>query len=255
MDFAEGRVIVSRAGSRSDAGARRPASACTLSGSLNGAHQSSGGHGGSSGPAPDTPQATLGGGLLFKRGAVEASLVDRWTGGSFGDVGGSRWIAPYNQLDLSAGTTLRVGGTTPLALKAQAFNLLDSRKIVGLAGYTVASATPLFWTEAGTLRCFSARPSGSDGKTAGSERCEGEHSCRSRVGMPQPPGSRSMLTILIVVLVVLALGGGGYGYRSGWYGGSRGTGFNGLGLLPILLIIVVLYLLFHGMGATTATAP
>ena len=64
-----------------------------------------------------------------------------------------------------------------------------------------------------------------------------------------------MLTILIVVLIVLALGGGGYGYRSGWYGGSRGTGFNGLGLVPILLIIVVLYLLFHGMGETTAPAP
>lgn len=55
-----------------------------------------------------------------------------------------------------------------------------------------------------------------------------------------------MLTILIIVLIVLALGGGGYGYRSGWYGGPRGTGFNGLGLLPILLILVVLYLVFSG---------
>ena len=61
-----------------------------------------------------------------------------------------------------------------------------------------------------------------------------------------------MLTILLIVLIVLALGGGGYGYRSGWYGGSRGTGFNGLGLLPILLIIIVLYLVFHGMATTTA---
>jgi hypothetical protein len=55
-----------------------------------------------------------------------------------------------------------------------------------------------------------------------------------------------MLMILIIILIVLALGGGGYGFRSGWYGGSRGTGFNGLGLLPILLIIVVLILLFRG---------
>ena len=64
-----------------------------------------------------------------------------------------------------------------------------------------------------------------------------------------------MLTILIIVLIVLALGGGGYGFRSGWYGGSRGTGFNGLGLVPILLIIVVFYRLFHGMGGTPATTP
>ncbi len=41
-----------------------------------------------------------------------------------------------------------------------------------------------------------------------------------------------MLTLLIIILVILALGSGGYGFRSGWYGGSRGTGFNGLGLLP-----------------------
>ena len=64
-----------------------------------------------------------------------------------------------------------------------------------------------------------------------------------------------MLTILVVILIILAFGGGGYGYRSGWYGGSRGTGFNGLGLLPLLLIIIALYLLFHGLGTTTATGP
>ncbi|WP_428374742.1 hypothetical protein [Lichenicoccus sp.] len=63
-----------------------------------------------------------------------------------------------------------------------------------------------------------------------------------------------MLTILIVVLIILALGGGGYGFRSGWYGGSRGTGFNGLGLVPIILIIVVLFLLFDHTG-TVGPAP
>lgn len=64
-----------------------------------------------------------------------------------------------------------------------------------------------------------------------------------------------MLTILITILVIVALGGGGYGFRSGWYGGSRGTGFNGLGLLPVVLIIVVIILLFHGMGTTAGPAP
>lgn|GEM_PF-1953517 len=60
------------------------------------------------------------------------------------------------------------------------------------------------------------------------------------------PARGPMLTILIIVLIILALGGGGYGYRSGWYGGPRGRGFNGLGLLPIVLIILVIYLLFSG---------
>ena len=63
-----------------------------------------------------------------------------------------------------------------------------------------------------------------------------------------------MLTILIVVLIILALGGGGYGFRSGWYGGSRsnGAGFNGLGLLPIVLVLVAVWLLFGHVGYSTA---
>ena len=147
LDFAEGKVTY-RGLEAEGTQALGGGFSLYASGSLNGAHQS-GGIGGTSGPAPNTPQATLAAGVIVTRGGVEASLVDRWTGGPCGDVGGSRWIAPHNQLDLSAGTTLRVRGTTPLVLKAQAFNLLDSRKIDGLAGYTVASATPLFWTEAG----------------------------------------------------------------------------------------------------------
>ena len=154
LDFAEGRVTYR--GLEAEAmQALGGGFSLYASGSLNQARQS-GGVGGTDGPAPDTPQATLGAGLLFKRGATEASLVDRWTGGSYGDVGGSRWIAPNNQLDLSAGTTLRVDGTAPPALKAQAFNLLDSRKIDGLAGYTVAAAAPLFWTQAGASVFLSA---------------------------------------------------------------------------------------------------
>lgn len=147
LDFAEGRVTY-RGLEAEGAQALGGGLSLYASGSLNGAHQS-GGAGGTTGPAPDTPQATLGAGLIVKRGQAEASLIDRWTGGSFGDVGGSQWLAPYNQLDLSAGTTLRVGRGLPITLKAQVFNLLDSRKIDGLAGYTVADATPLFWTQAG----------------------------------------------------------------------------------------------------------
>ena len=117
------------------------------SGSFNQARQHD--PGGVSGPAPDTPQATLSSGLLFSRGALHASLIDRWVGGSYGDTGRTAWISPYNQLDLSVGGTLRPQATPPIKLQAQIFNLLDSRRIDGLAGYTVAEATPLFWTQAG----------------------------------------------------------------------------------------------------------
>ncbi len=147
LDFSEGRVTY-RGLEAEATQALGLGLSLYASGSLNEAHHS-GGVGRTTGPAPATPQATLGAGLIVKRGRMEASLVDRWTGGSFGDVGGSQWIAPYNQLDLSAGTTLRIDREVPVALKAQVFNLLDSRKVDGLAGYTVADATPLFWTQAG----------------------------------------------------------------------------------------------------------
>ena len=189
LDFAEGRVKY-RGLEMEATQALGSGVSLYASGSLNRAHQS-GGVGGTSGPAPATPQATLGAGLIVKRGRVEASLVDRWTGGSFGDVEGSQWIAPYNQLDLSAGTTLRVDDAAPVALKAQVFNLLDSRRIDGLAGYTVAQATPLFWTQAGRS-VSSAQRSGSDRAYPGGrldKRCGGEHSCRSRVALPHPKGA------------------------------------------------------------------
>ncbi|MHC0612541.1 hypothetical protein [Komagataeibacter oboediens] len=62
-------------------------------------------------------------------------------------------------------------------------------------------------------------------------------------------GVYPMLTLLIIALIIFAIGGGGYGYRSGWYGGPRGTGFNGLGLLPIILLVIALFLLLHTPGS------
>ncbi len=116
--------------------------------SLNQAHQA-GSAGGVSGPAPTTPQATFSTGLIFDHDSLSASLIEHWTGGSYGDVGRQQWIAPYGQLDASAGTTLPLGHAARIVLRAQLFNLLDSQKIDGLAGYTVASASPLYWTQAG----------------------------------------------------------------------------------------------------------
>ncbi len=145
-DFAEGRVTYRGA----EAEATQSLGAglgLYASGSLNQSRQAAAPDA-PGGPAPATPQFTLSAGLLLTRERVTASLIERWTGGSYGDTGRAQWISPTAQLDLAAGTTLHLG-PTPVALRLQAFNLLDSRKVDGLAGYTLAAGTPLFWTQAG----------------------------------------------------------------------------------------------------------
>ena len=127
------------------------------SASLNSGHQNS--EATVQGPVPNTPQGTFAIGLLYNRDGWNASVFDRWTGGFFGDIGGAEWIDPVNTLDLSLGRRLHPRKTVPIRLQAQLFNLLDSRRIDGLAGYTAANGTPLFWTQAGRSLFVSATAS------------------------------------------------------------------------------------------------
>ena len=108
---------------------------------------------------PDLPQATAAIGVLYTRAGWNASAFDHWTGGFYGDVSGTEWIDPVNSLDLAVGRRLHAPHAVPVRLQAQLFNLLDSRRIDGLAGYTVADGTPLFWTQAGRSLFFSATAS------------------------------------------------------------------------------------------------
>lgn len=64
-----------------------------------------------------------------------------------------------------------------------------------------------------------------------------------------------MLTLLVICLLIFAIGGGGYGFRSGWYGGANSPGFKGIGLLPILLLVIALFLLFNMPGTSNAPLP
>ena len=144
LDFDEGRVTYRGLEAEGSQVVGHGLSAFA-SASLNRATQ----HDGGDQPAPDTPQATASAGLVLQRAWGSVSVIDRWTGGSYGDVDRSNWIAPYSQLDLSAATVLHPRRNTPVALKLQLFNLADSRKIDGFAGYTVAAATPLFWCQPG----------------------------------------------------------------------------------------------------------
>jgi iron complex outermembrane receptor protein len=110
-------------------------------GSLNSARQVSDGS-----PAPNTPQATLVGGIVYGQGDWHASLLDKWVGSRFGDTERQQGLDPFNQLDFSVSWQPK---PTPVKLQVQALNLLDSRKIIALAGYTLADQTPLFYTQPG----------------------------------------------------------------------------------------------------------
>ena len=115
-------------------------------GSLNSARQRS-----TNTPVPNAPQATLAAGLLYERDALFGSLINKWVGARYGDTGRQQGLDPFNQLDFNLGWKLAglVKGVPPIKLQLTALNLLDSRKINALAGYTVAANTPLYYTQAG----------------------------------------------------------------------------------------------------------
>jgi iron complex outermembrane receptor protein len=110
-------------------------------GSVNSARQVSDGA-----PAPNTPQATVVGGIVYGQGDWHGSLLDKWVGSRYGDTERQQGLDPFNQLDFSVSWQPK---PTPVKLQVQALNLLDSRKIIALAGYTLADQTPLFYTQPG----------------------------------------------------------------------------------------------------------
>ncbi len=67
-------------------------------------------------------------------------------GSRYGDTERQQGLDPFNQLDFSVSWQPK---PTPVKLQVQALNLLDSRKIIALAGYTLADQTPLFYTQPG----------------------------------------------------------------------------------------------------------
>ena len=115
-------------------------------GSLNSARERSSGQ-----PVPNTPQATLAGGLLYRAGGWNAALLDKWAGSRYGDTDRQQGLDPFDQLDLSLGLDLPLPRAEARSIKVKLLvsNLLDNRKIDALAGYTVAGNTPLFFTQPG----------------------------------------------------------------------------------------------------------
>ena len=102
--------------------------------------------------AQDAPRGTGTAGAIYNLQGWYASLLDKWVGKSFGDVGTSpQPIGSFNSLDGALGYTVgpNSGWLSKANVKLSFNNLLDSHKIIGLAGYTAAQGTPLYWTMPG----------------------------------------------------------------------------------------------------------
>ena len=122
-------------------------------GSVNSARQKDGGA-----PVPDAPVATMAGGVLYGQERWFGSLIDKRLGSRYGDVDRQQGLQPFNQLDATIGWALpaKPGVRPALKLQFTVQNLLNSRKIDDLAGYTAAQTTPLYFTQAGRSGFFSA---------------------------------------------------------------------------------------------------
>lgn len=98
----------------------------------------------------NAPKSTAALGVIYNRAEWYASLIDKYVGSRYGDVGQTIPLAGYSTLDGALGYTVGQDGPTWLrnaSIKLALNNLIDSHKIYALAGYTAdSSATPLYWT-------------------------------------------------------------------------------------------------------------
>ena len=106
---------------------------------------------------PYAPSATAALGVIYNQDGYYGSLIEKWVGSRYGDVGQTQGLDPYGTLDMSLGYTWE--RPTPwikeVDLKLEIQNLYDSTKIFALAGYTAALGTPLYWTIPGRSVWFS----------------------------------------------------------------------------------------------------
>lgn len=97
----------------------------------------------------NAPKSTAALGAIYNRGSWYASLIDKYVGSRYGDVGQAMPLAEYSTLDGALGYTVGADGPSWLSrasLKLAFNNLIDSHKINALAGYTAGLGTPLYWT-------------------------------------------------------------------------------------------------------------
>ncbi|MGI3776778.1 MAG: TonB-dependent receptor [Janthinobacterium lividum] len=100
-------------------------------------------------PVANAPEATAAGGVIYVHGAIYASLLDKWVGSRYGDVGLRQGLDPFNNLGAAIAYTVHRPGVPPVALRLQFDNLLDSRKIDQFDLYAGSKQTPLYYVQAG----------------------------------------------------------------------------------------------------------
>jgi len=97
---------------------------------------------------PNAPDGTAAAGLIYNLNGWYASLLEKWVGRTYGDVGQTQPIGSYGLLNGALGYTFSSGPwwLRRTSLKLDFSNLLNNTRIFALAGYTVAAGTPLYWT-------------------------------------------------------------------------------------------------------------
>lgn len=97
---------------------------------------------------PNAPQQTAALGLIYDRGPLHGSLIGKFVGHQFGDTGNSQPIGGYMVANLAGAYTFKSPTSwmrnTRIGLEVD--NLFNRTSINGLAGYTAADNTPLYWT-------------------------------------------------------------------------------------------------------------
>ena len=106
-------------------------------------------------PIANAPEATWALGALYSSGKFDASLINKWVGRRFGDVGLKQGLDPFNQLDASASYTLQRPNLPPVKLRLNINNIIDSRKIIEFDLYAGSKSTPIYFTQPGRSAFFS----------------------------------------------------------------------------------------------------
>ena len=106
-------------------------------------------------PIANAPEATWALGMLYNSANFDASLINKWVGIRYGDVGLRQGLQPFNQLDASVAYTLQRGKLPPVKLRLQVNNIIDSRKIIEFDLYAGSAQTPIYYTQPGRSAFFS----------------------------------------------------------------------------------------------------
>ncbi len=99
----------------------------------------------------NAPDYTAALGAIYSNDGLYASLIGRWIGTRYGDVGQTQKLSPFFTMDGAVSYDLVNINEwlKDLAVTVQVNNLTNVTKIINLAGYTVQDGTPLYWTQPG----------------------------------------------------------------------------------------------------------